>query len=165
MSDYLPALQLELMTLAASVCPKLILPGNGTYSNFHTSVQAARLAVIEMSKNPATPPPYYGFVIGKFNADPDFGGLDNDFQRAPIAFFKIDANTTQAAINADLYNFKVRIDQGTGFSTFQPMERGNIDSSEVNPFNEALLKDAHGNLLGGHVFWNPGFLVGYRNGS
>jgi hypothetical protein len=174
MADYFTPLLLEVYGVVNTVWPEAILPGGASVSNVFTSVQAFRKNFEAEAQNSqlnladAVPPPYIVVSIGDSLDEPEFG-LITRFKRARIQIFYLWAASdggTQDAINAKLKALLDYIDShdydGTPaqFTNFEVVEFGRLNSSETNPWNAQALGGNKGELLGGHVVWEPGWLVG-----
>lgn len=154
-------------TVIPAVWSEIVVPGGASYSNFFTSMQAARLNIIETFEQHPSVQEYHVLVYGKQTLDPDWT-MDTAFYRLPIQAFYMarpSATITQEYVHAKLMALS---DYLTGpalhtFQTFMAPEVGSIDTSETSPINNAVWVNSQDGILGGHLFYNPGLLTAFSS--
>lgn len=169
MADYISAFQAELYALIGATLTEITVPnaGGSTRPTLFTTVQALQKSIVEFAKDgiasqgrPA--PPYLFVEIGQFVPD---SGLNLDNERAPVAFYYVDAASashtpSQIYVNGRLKALKDALDSQTAaFTTFCPVEYGRIDSSPSNPITKALVAESSVQIAGGMLVYEPGFIV------
>lgn len=175
MSEIIEPLLQELLAVLASsevLGSKITLPGNGELSNVWTSVQALRQNVVELAKSAvaqdghAPPLPFYVIDVGRL-APASGWDVGVSRMRAPVTIYTVQATVpgsstkaSQLTVSADLSKIQQYIDSAENqFDTFQPVEKGQVDTSLSNPITKALAAESKALLYGGAVTWSPGFLV------
>lgn len=171
MADYLPAFQTELYAKIAATWTDIVVPdGLGTVRpTLFTTEQALKLSIIEFMKDgleggQGRPAPPYAFVdIG--NSAPAEWTINQDVQVTPMIIYYVDCDhdshvATQQYVSAKLWAMKRAIDDSS-FTTFEPVEYGAVDVSPSNPITNALEAVSKVRLIGGMVYWRPGWLVNF----
>jgi hypothetical protein len=159
--DFLP----ELYGAIKQAWPEIVLPGWGPATVF-TSLQAYKRNFVEdAARNAGVPglePPYVVVAFGRKTPEPDMSLGPAGRYRLPVSVFYVGTLgvENQRTLHAKLETLRDLIDApDASFRTFQPWERGLVDSSEESPANQALHVRGQAALIAGNVTWSPGFLV------
>jgi hypothetical protein len=88
-------------------------------------------------------------------------GLGQEFYRTPVRIYwidRMDRRTNQRTARGKAYDLQNAVYDGN-FTHFQEIERGRIESSDLNPANQAFI-DKKLSVISACVSWEPGLLVG-----
>lgn len=162
---FLDDFQGELQNVIASTWTDVqyVAPDGSHLSGFWTSVQALHEQIVEDLKAATIPFPCVVLQFGEERLCQDYS-IDGDAYYLPFSVHRIELygpSANQNTLAAKCRSLKKAIDDGN-FTNFQIIERGSIDTSDMNPVQLALSANSKVQVVAASVSWDKALI--YPNG-